>query len=613
MKQSSPPAPEPSSGVPEERRRCQIPNSVRLFASWPDRAGDNVAKNSPLSVSDIVDKFTSPSRERLSPSESKRRLDEKQSKAQEARERLLQEKVQKHKEKAEKSQAIKARQEEQQQQKLAGLTTKLQKAEELRNQQITKIKKMAHEQELKVDEILFINKIESELKKDDVRIKEKDVEARLQDRQEERQRRKDEKAAREAAAEERKKVLEAEEQAKIELIREKIREKDQKIEQQMMEKEKERMEQASHKQKEREKRLSAINAAHLANVTELQKKIREKQEASEKRKQEVVDQKRQKAFELSLHRCSQSPHESDHTPVSVPYETQKVCSVCHVLIGSEIYLYSHLRGKLHQDQIKKQHDGQSLTNEDIELYNMKHIIDAPPGSTASDFDPELVKLDKKRLKSIKKRCSQLRQRLVAKAVTFENQNVQQLFPMTSHSSEASRASSLSKLLKELSNVFDAKNNVSNESRVHSFDRAVKAIEKLVMESSSANQRLALARQGGLKLFCHIISQVNNSQTQFLLPDKSLSRVLDLIGATCYGIKHNSLYCFNSTLMIELLDLLEARLTSHLSSMSSNRKSDPVICSLNRSISLLFKTVCGIMTDPAERSDDMQSRIHEVIR
>lgn len=519
----------------------------------------------------------------------------------------MQEKALKHKEKAEKSQAIRARQEEQQQQKMVGLTTKLQKAEELRNQQITKIKRLAHEQELKVDEIHFINKIESEFKKHDVLTKEKDVEARLQDLLEERQRRKEEKAAREAAAEERKKVLEAEDQAKIELIREKIREKDQKIEQQMLEKEKERIEHASNKQKEREKKLFAINAAHLANVVELQKRIREKQEATEKRKQEAVEQRRQKAFELSLHRCSQSPHDSDHTPVSVPYETQKMCSVCHVLIGSEIYLYSHLRGKIHQNQIKKQHEGHCITNEDVELYNMKHIVDAPAGSQPSDFNPELAKLDRKRLKSIERRCSQLRQQLLAKAADFEQKDVDLFFPVTMQSRDSGRGSSISKLVNEFSYVCDAKNACSVESRVHSFDRVVKAMTKV--SESSASTRIAFARLSGLKLFSQIIAKVNNG-SMFPLPDKSLSRFVHLTGLMCHGMRQHAIYCFNSTLVTELLDLLESRLTTHL---SSGRKLDPVVSGLNRTLGSVFKSLCEMMSEPAERTPERQIRIHGVIR
>lgn len=173
-------------------RTIVIPDSVKLFETWPGADGDSaVGKN-------VRDRLTSPSRG--SGPDSIQRFQEKQAKAQEARERLLEEKILRSKEKVRKVETIKARKEEQQQQLRADLDHKLQKAEELRQQQLIKIKKTAHDEEVKVSEIHFINEIEAQLKKQEILIKEKDSEARRQDLQEERQRkRKEENAAKEAA------------------------------------------------------------------------------------------------------------------------------------------------------------------------------------------------------------------------------------------------------------------------------------------------------------------------------------------------------------------------------------------------------------------------------
>lgn len=543
-----------------------------MFASWPDASSPSSAGEAgssqricPLARSDIQEKFTSPSRERLSPTESKRRIEEKQSKAQEARERLLEEKAQRYKEKAKRVEDIKAWQEEQQAQKLSDLNQKLQKAEELRRQQITKKKQNAHEEELKVEEILFINKIEAENKRYDVMSKERDAEARLLDLQEERQRKKkEENAAKEAAAEVRKRVLEAEHQAKREQILEKIREKDQKVEQQMLEKEKERREQVSAKTSKREMKLSAMSAAQAATVEQLQRRIQERQEAYEKRKQENMDLIRQRAFELSVRRCSESPHD-DHTPRPTPYETRRMCSVCRVLIGSEIYLYSHLRGKRHQDAIKQQY-GQSVSAEDIERYNMDHIIEAPPGTSDDDLHPEFAKMDKMRLKSIKKRISKLRNRLFSQSESFESQDMATLFPASRKlSSQVDKKSKLHKHIRDLNQGFVIRPNPEvvklpqplTTSQMQSLERILTGIEQIV--KSSSNEKCLFSLHGGLRTFSQLIDLQILSKSTYMA-EKVCCHLLYILGLVCAGDMDNCLYVFHSNIMTSLLDFLELRLT-----------------------------------------------------
>jgi DNA repair exonuclease SbcCD ATPase subunit len=557
--------------------RSKIPNSVKLFASWPNEGSSDEGtchQNSPLCRSDIQDKLGSPSRER-NPRESIRKLEERQAKAQETRERLLVEKVQRSKDKSKKVEEIKAWQEEQSQQKLVSLSTKLQKAEELREQHITKIKMIAHDEDLKVDEILFINKIEAANKRLDVMSKEKDVEARLLDLQEERKnRKKEENAAKEAAAEERKRQLEVERHARVQQIMEKIREKEEKIGHQMIEKEKERAEQANLKQLQREKKISAVNAAHQQIVEQLQLKIQQKQEASEKRKQENMHLIRQKAFELSVRKCTES---DDHTtPKNVPYETIKMCSVCKVLIGSEIYLFSHLRGKTHQNAIRKQYEGRedSMTKEDIEVYNMQHIIDAPI-SCLENFDSEFLEMEKSRLKSIKKRIARLRNRMTAKGDATEFKKPNDLFGIVD--SKSSSKTKLIKLMKDLSIGLDPSCKVPislSAGKLQTFDRAIVSLETIFR--SCSGDKLLFASLGGIHVASQVIlqivtsesigrhsSQLNQQFNQPFVPNKTLVRFLHAIGLVSFSDDAVSTFVFNSNIITCCLDLLEQRLTVSL--------------------------------------------------
>lgn len=219
---------------------------------------------------------------------------------------------------------------------------KLQRAEEKRQQQLNRIVRKAHDEDSKVNEILFINSLEAQNKKYDILSKEKDREMRLQDLQDERQRKLEEKQAKEAAVEERRKVLEEERQQRIQELQQRRKLKDAKIEQQFQEKEKERQEMATQKALDRNSRLSAISALCALNREELQKKIQKKQDESRRRHEENMSQIRQKALELSVRRSSSVG--CDDVPICEPYDTCKLCHLCQVLIKSEVFLFGHLRG-----------------------------------------------------------------------------------------------------------------------------------------------------------------------------------------------------------------------------------------------------------------------------
>jgi DNA-binding NarL/FixJ family response regulator len=78
-------------------------------------------------------------------------------------------------------------------------------------------------------------------------------------------------------------------------------------------------------------------------------------------------------------------------------------------IGSDVYLVSHLRGRQHQEAVKLQLGGKDVSREELEVFSLRHITDAP----ASNTDRKLA-MDRERQKALKKRCKKIRLRMATK-------------------------------------------------------------------------------------------------------------------------------------------------------------------------------------------------------
>uniref|UniRef100_A0A8C9YIF7 S-phase cyclin A-associated protein in the ER n=1 Tax=Sander lucioperca TaxID=283035 RepID=A0A8C9YIF7_SANLU len=368
----------------------------RQSTSWGDIVEEEPARPPGHGIH-MHEKLSSPSRKRTI-AESKKKHEEKQLKAQQLREKLQEEKTLKLQKLLEREKEVRKWKEELLEQRRRMMDEKLLHAELKRELQLQAIVKKAQEEEAKVNEIAFINTLEAQNKRHDVLAKLNEYEQRLNELQEDRQRRQEEKQARDEAVQERKRVLEAERQARVEELLVRRKEQEARIEQQRHDKEKAREDAARERARDREERLAALSAAQQEAMEELQKKIQMKHDESSRRHMEQIEQRKEKAAELSSGRHANT----DYAPKLTPYERKKQCSLCCVMITSEVHLFSHTKGKRHQQAVRDSSSiqGRELSDEEVEHLSLKkYIVDIVTDSSVSS---ESMKDGEERQKARKK-------------------------------------------------------------------------------------------------------------------------------------------------------------------------------------------------------------------
>ncbi|XP_017725796.1 PREDICTED: S phase cyclin A-associated protein in the endoplasmic reticulum isoform X1 [Rhinopithecus bieti] len=446
--------------------------SWRQNTSWGDIVEEEPARPPGHGIH-MHEKLSSPSRKRTI-AESKKKHEEKQMKAQQLREKLREEKTLKLQKLLEREKDVRKWKEELLDQRRRMMEEKLLHAEFKREVQLQAIVKKAQEEEAKVNEIAFINTLEAQNKRHDVLSKLKEYEQRLNELQEERQRRQEEKQARDEAVQERKRALEAERQARVEELLMKRKEQEARIEQQRQEKEKAREDAARERARDREERLAALTAAQQEAMEELQKKIQLKHDESIRRHMEQIEQRKEKAAELSSGRHANT----DYAPKLTPYERKKQCSLCNVLISSEVYLFSHVKGRKHQQAVRENSSiqGRELSDEEVEHLSLKkYIIDIVVESTAP---AETLKDGEERQKN-KKKAKKIKARMNFRAKEYES-----LMETKNSGSDSPYKAKLQRLAKDLLKQLQVQDSGSwANNKVSALDRTLGEITRILEKES----------------------------------------------------------------------------------------------------------------------------------
>ncbi|XP_040536458.2 S phase cyclin A-associated protein in the endoplasmic reticulum isoform X5 [Gallus gallus] len=525
--------------------------SWRQSNSWGDRVEEEPARPPGHGIH-MHEKLSSPSRKRTI-AESKKKHEEKQMKAQQLREKLREEKALKLQKLMEREKDVRKWKEELLDQRRRMMEEKLLHAEFKREVQLQAIVKKAQEEEAKVNEIAFINTLEAQNKRHDVLNKLKEYEQRLNELQEERQRRQEEKQARDEAVQERKRALEAERQARVEELLLKRKEQEARIEQQRQEKEKAREDAARERARDREERLAALTAAQQEAMEELQKKIQLKHDESIRRHMEQIEQRKEKAAELSSGRHANT----DYAPKLTPYERKKQCSLCNVMISSEVYLFSHIKGKKHQQAVRENSSiqGRELSDEEVEHLSLKKYIVDIVVETSVPVEP--LKDGEEKQKT-KKKAKKLKARMNSRAKEYES-----LMEAKNTISDSPFKAKLQRLAKDLSKHLQMNDGCSlGNNKVSALDRTLGEISRILEKENTADQ-IAFRAAGGLTALEHVLQATTaptNLNAASRIPFKSLCSTVNAYGLTCNNCTENCTYILFSNKITFLLDLLMHQFT-----------------------------------------------------
>ncbi|XP_069384838.1 S phase cyclin A-associated protein in the endoplasmic reticulum isoform X3 [Paralichthys olivaceus] len=526
----------------------------RQSTSWGDIVEEEPARPPGHGIH-MHEKLSSPSRKRTI-AESKKKHEEKQLKAQQLRDKLREEKTLKLQKLLEREKEVRKWKEELLEQRRKMMEEKLLHADLKRELQLQAIVKKAQEEEAKVNEIAFINTLEAQNKRHDALAKLNEYEQRLNELQEDRQRRQEEKQARDEAVQERKRVLEAERQARVEELLMRRKEQEARIEQQRQEKEKAREDAARERARDREERLAALSAAQQEAMEELQKKIQMKHDESSRRHMEQIEQRKEKAAELSSGRHANT----DYAPKLTPYERKKQCSLCCVVITSEVHLFSHTKGKRHQQAVRDSSSiqGRELSDEEVEHLSLKkYIVDIVTDSLVSS---ESMKHVEERQKA-RKKAKKLRARMNSRAKEYEmSMEAKTQIPESPYKAKLQRL--VKDLLKQLQGQ-DSGQWANN--KVSALDRTLGEVSRILEKQNNADQ-VAFQVGGGLSALeqiLHVITAASTPTAVPRIPLKSLCAAVNTYYLACSRCPTNCSYVLFSNKIALLMDLLLHQLTLYV--------------------------------------------------
>ncbi|CAF4050504.1 unnamed protein product [Rotaria sordida] len=461
---------------------------------------------------------------------------------------------------------------------------KMQRAEEKRQYLLFLKAKKAGDEDLKGQEIAFIKLLQHENRQQTLKERYQKEEQLKQFLEDERVKKHDEHKQRELAAENRRKELEAMRQIRLNKMQEKWKTKERMIEQQLIEKRKQKQTKAIAKQKSFQQKRAEHVAYIKASTVELKKKLALKQEESTRRHITQLEEVRRKAMEMSTfrgpsaedhhhhHHHHASPASNDNkittSTTSIlttddPIPTRKYCTLCNLLLASDLHLQTHLRGTRHNQLLierfnQKNDNGtkKQLKQEDIDTFNIECITIV----TNDDIVRQEMAYNRERKHAMKKRAKKLRLRMTQRSVAYEAENAQRPFLTSTHKARIQRF--LNELEKSLNTT--ARKEPLNTTNYLTCQRIltefVKIFDTQGYEKDSPLEQRVFFSLNGYTTLTKMIELRAECNKPALAPESLIALTISVYRAATNNNLDNALYILNSGKILTLVESLVRHLT-----------------------------------------------------
>ncbi|CAF2625926.1 unnamed protein product [Rotaria sp. Silwood2] len=525
----------------------------------------------------IHEKLSSPSRIRPL-SETLREAAERQARAFTRRQTLRDEKARKMRELTHRVNEVRQWKEELIKARKTTIEMKMQRAEEKRQYLLFIKAKKAGDEDLKGQEIAFIKLLQQENRRQTLKERYQKEEQFKLFLEEERVKKHDEHKQRELAAENRRKELEAIRQTRLNEMQEKWKTKERMIEQQLIEKRKQKKTAAIAKQKSFQQKRAEHVAYLKASTIELKKKLTLKQEESARRHITQLEEIRRKAIEMGTlrgpsaedHHHHASPASNDNkTTTSIPANedpipTRKCCTLCNLLLASDLHLQTHLRGTRHNqlliERLNQKHDNgtkKQPKQEDIDTFNIECITVV----TNDDIVRQEMAYNRERKHAMKKRAKKLRLRMTQRSVAYEAENAQRPFLTSTHKARIQRF--LNELEKSLNTT--ARKEPLNTTNYLTCQRIltefVKIFDRHGYEKDSPLEQRVFFSLNGYTTLTRMIELRAECNKPALAPESLIALTISVYRAATNNNLDNALYILNSGKILTLVESLVRHLTA----------------------------------------------------
>ncbi|CAF1121133.1 unnamed protein product [Rotaria sordida] len=520
----------------------------------------------------LYEKLSTPSRIRPL-SETLREAAERQARALRKRQTLRDEKARKLHELTQRVNEVRQWKEELIKARKTTIEIKMQRAEEKRQYLLLLKAKKAGDEDLKGQEIAFIKCLQQENRRQTLKERYQKEEQYKQYLEEERVRKHDEHKQKELAAENRRKELEAIRQTRLNEMQEKRKIKEQMIEQHLNERRKQKQTAAIAKQKSFQKKRAERVEYHKASIAELKKKLTLKQEESARRHITLLEEIRRKAMGMSTlrgpsaedyHHVSSVDDDTKTTTTSItnismnedPVATRKCCTLCNLLLASDLHLQTHLRGTRHNqlltERFNQKNDNNAKkqpTQEELNTFNTECIVVV----TNDDIVRQEIAYNRERKHTMKKRAKKLRLRIIQRSTAYETENAQRPYLTSTHKARIQRF--LNDLEKSLSTT--ARKEPLNTTNYLACQRIltefVKIFDTYGYEKDSPLEQRVFFSLNGYSILNKMIELRAECNKPALAPESLITLTVSVYRAATYNNQDNAVYLLNSGKILTLIE------------------------------------------------------------